>query len=191
MLPRGSDVPEPTLIWRRQADLAEQRRPFVAAIALRNVCDQNSRRGTFEKVDVILLDAVRAGFDQGGVEALSPAMRDRQCKLRQEATGDQRIRPLQETTKIFVQGDGLGGIPQMQRSGEISRAELNPTAREQCQDLHLQRVDHINESDAGEVAFQMPEVDIAQMPTSENSHMIPAGKLAGEKAFAGLKMALP
>jgi len=79
----------------------------------------------------------------------------------------------------------------MQGSGEISRAELNPTAREQGQDLHLQRVDHINESDAGEVAFQMPEVDIAQMPTSQNNHMIPARKLAGEKAFAELKMALP
>jgi hypothetical protein len=52
-------------------------------------------------------------------------------------------------------------------------------------------VDHINESDAGEVVFQMPEVDIAQMPASENGHMIPARKLAGEKAFAGLKMAFP
>ena len=79
----------------------------------------------------------------------------------------------------------------MQGSGEISRAELNPTAREQGQDLHLQRVDHINESDAGEVAFQMSEFDIAQMPTSENNRVIPARKLAGEKAFAGLKMALP
>jgi len=52
-------------------------------------------------------------------------------------------------------------------------------------------MDHINESDAGEVVFQMPEVDVAQMPASENSYMIPAGKLAGEEAFAGLKMALP
>ncbi len=79
----------------------------------------------------------------------------------------------------------------MQGSGEISRAELNPATGKQGKDLHLQRVDHINESDAGEVAFQMPEVDIAQMPTSQNNHMIPARKLAGEKAFAGLKMALP
>ena len=79
----------------------------------------------------------------------------------------------------------------MQRPGEITGTEPDPTAREQSQDLHLQRVDHINESDAGEVAFQMPEVDIAQMPTSQNNHMIPARKLAGEKAFAGLKMALP
>ncbi len=79
----------------------------------------------------------------------------------------------------------------MQCPGEIAGTELDPTAREQGQDLHLQRVDHIKESDAGEVVFQMPEVDIAQMPTSKNCHMIPSGKLAGEKAFAGLKMALP
>jgi hypothetical protein len=52
-------------------------------------------------------------------------------------------------------------------------------------------VDHINESDAGEVVFQMPEIDVAQMPASENSHMIPAGKLAGEETFTGVKMALP
>ena len=102
MLPGRSDVPKPTLSGRRQAHFAEKRRPFLTPIALRSVCDQNSLRSTFEKVDVILLDAVRAGLDQGGVEALSPSMRDRQCKLRQEATGDQRIRPLQETTKIFV-----------------------------------------------------------------------------------------
>lgn len=79
----------------------------------------------------------------------------------------------------------------MQGSGEISRAELNPATGKQGQDLHLQRVDHINESDAGEVAFQMPEIDIAQMPTSKNNRMIPAGKLAGEEDFARLKMALP
>ena len=79
----------------------------------------------------------------------------------------------------------------MQRSREITGTEIDPIAREQGQDLHLQRVDHINESDAREVVFQMPEVDIAQMPASENDHMIPAGKLAGEKTFAGLKMALP
>jgi len=79
----------------------------------------------------------------------------------------------------------------MQRPGEITGTKPDPTAREQGQDLHLQRVDHINESDAGEVVFQMPEVDVAQMPASENSHMIPAGKFAGEKAFAGLNMALP
>ena len=79
----------------------------------------------------------------------------------------------------------------MQRPGEIVGTEPDPTAREHSQDLHLQRVDHINESDSGEVVFQMPEVDVAQMPASENSHMISAGKLAGEKAFAGLKMALP
>ena len=75
MLPGRSDVPEPTLIWPRQADLAEQRRPFVIAIALRGVCYQNSRRSTFEKVDVILLDALRGRLDQGGVEALTPKMR--------------------------------------------------------------------------------------------------------------------
>lgn len=102
MLPGRSDVPEPTLIWRRQADLAEQQRPFVTPIALRGVCDQNSLRSTFEKVDVILLDALRCRLDQGGVEALTPKMRDRQCKLRQEATGDQHIGTLQKTTKIFV-----------------------------------------------------------------------------------------
>ena len=79
----------------------------------------------------------------------------------------------------------------MQRPGQIRGTESDPTAREQGQDLHLQWVDHINESDAGEVVFQMPEVDVAQMPASENSHMIPAGKLAGEKTFAGMKMALP
>jgi hypothetical protein len=79
----------------------------------------------------------------------------------------------------------------MQRPGEIVGTEPDSTAREHCQDLHLQRVDHINESDSGEVDFQMPEVDVTQMPASEKSHMIPAGKLAGEKAFAGLKMALP
>jgi hypothetical protein len=57
--------------------------------------------------------------------------------------------------------------------------------------LHLKRVDHINEGDAREVVFQMTEVDIAQMPASKNGPMIPAGKLAGKKTFAGLKMALP
>ena len=102
MLVSGSDVPKPALIGRRQADLAEQRRPFVTAIALRSVCDQNSRRGTFEKVDMILLDALRGRLDQGGVEALTPKMRCWQRKLREEARRDQRIRPLQETTKIFV-----------------------------------------------------------------------------------------
>ena len=102
MLPGWSDVPEPTLIWRRQADLAEQERPFVTAIALRSVCDQNSHRGTFEKVDVILLNAVRAGLDQGGVEALTPKMRCWQRKLREEARRDQCICALQENTKIFV-----------------------------------------------------------------------------------------
>lgn len=102
MLPGGSDVPEPTFSGRRQADLAEQRRPFVTPIALRSVCDQNSRRSTFEKVDVILLDALRAGLDQGGVEALPPKMQCRQRKLREEARRDQCICALQETTKIFV-----------------------------------------------------------------------------------------
>ena len=110
MLRGGSDVPEPTFSGRRQADLAEQRRPFVTPIALRSVCDQNSRRSTFEKVDVILLDALHAGIDQGRVEALTPAMRDRQRKLRQEAAGDQRIRPLQETAEFLIQCNGRRGF---------------------------------------------------------------------------------
>ena len=102
MLVSGSDVPKPTLSGRRQAHLAEKWRPFLTPIALRGVCDQNSRRGTFEKVDMILLDALRGRLDQGGVEALSPKMRCWQRKLREEARRDQSIRPLQETTKIFV-----------------------------------------------------------------------------------------
>ena len=102
MLRGGSDVPEPTFSGRRQADLAEQRRPFITPIALRGVCDQNSLRSTFEKVDVILLDPVRGRLDQGGVEALPPKMRCRQRKLREEARRDQSIRALQEATKIFV-----------------------------------------------------------------------------------------
>ena len=71
MLVSGSDVPKPTVSGRRQAHLAEKRRPFLTPIALRGVCDQNSRRGTFEKVDVILLDALHASIDQGRVEALT------------------------------------------------------------------------------------------------------------------------
>ncbi len=129
MLFGRSDVPKPTFNRRRQADLAEKWRPFVTSIPLRGISDQNSRRGTLQKVDVILLDALRADLDQGGVEALPPAMRNWQRKLRQETTGDQRIRPLQETAEFFIQLDWRRGFPQMQRSGEIARAEPNPATR--------------------------------------------------------------
>jgi len=172
MLVSRSDVPKPTLIGRRQAHLAEQRRPFLAPIALRGVCDQNSCRGTFEKVDVILLDALHAGINQGRVEALTPAMRDRQPKLRQEAAGDQRIRPLQKRAEFLIHCDVRRGFAQMQRSGEIARAELNPATGKQRQDLDFKRVNNIDEGDEGEGSFQMPEVDVAEVSTSEDCHMI-------------------
>jgi hypothetical protein len=149
------DVPKPTFNRRRQADLAEKWRPIVTSIALRGVSDQNSRRGAFEKVDVILLDTQRAGLDQGGVEALTPAMRNWQCKLRQEATGDQRICTLQETAEVLIQSNGRRGFPQMQRSGEIARAEPNPATGKQGQDLDFQRVNHIDKGNVGEGSFQM------------------------------------
>ena len=85
MLLHGGDVPDPTFSRRGQTYLAEQRRPLVMTIALRGICNQNSRGGTFEKFDMILLDAGHACLDQGGVEALPPKMRCRQRKLRQEA----------------------------------------------------------------------------------------------------------
>ena len=191
MLVSGSDVPKPAFDRRRQAHLAEQRRPFLATIALRGVCDQNSHRDTFEKVNVILLDALHAGINQGCVEALTPAIRERQRKLRQEAAGDQRIRPLQERTEFLIHCDVRRGVAQMQRSGEIARAELNPATGKQRQDLDFKRVNHIDESDAGEVSFQMPEVDVAEMPASKNCHMISSRKLPTEETFAGLQMASP
>ena len=174
MLASGSDVPKPALIGRRQAQLAEKRRPYLTPIALRGVCDQNSRRGTFEKVDVILLDALHAGINQGRVEALTPAMRDRQRKLRQEAAGDQRIRPLQERAEFLIHCDVRRGFAQMQRSGEIARAELNPATGKQRQDLDFKRVNHIDEGDAGESSFQMPKVDVAEVSAAEDCHMISA-----------------
>ncbi len=85
MLLGGGDVPYPAFSRLGQTQLAEQRRPLVMTIALRGVCDQNSRGGTFEKFDMILLDAGHACTDQGGVKVLAPAMRCRQRQLRQEA----------------------------------------------------------------------------------------------------------
>jgi len=85
MLLGGGDVPDPTFSRCGQMNLAEQRRPLVMTIPLRGVCDQNSRGGTFEKFDVILLDAGHACIDQGGVKALPPAIGCRQRKLRQKA----------------------------------------------------------------------------------------------------------
>jgi len=85
MLLGGGDVPNPTISRRGQTYLAEQRRPLVMTIPLRGICDQNSRGGTFEKLDMILLDAGHACIDQGRVETLPPKMRCRQRKLRQEA----------------------------------------------------------------------------------------------------------
>lgn len=84
LLGRG-DVPDPTLNRRGQTQFAEKRRPLVMTIALRGVCYQNSLGGAFEKFDMILLDAGHACIDRGGVEALSPKLRCRQRKLRQEA----------------------------------------------------------------------------------------------------------
>ena len=191
MLFSRRDVPQPTFNRCRQPDLAEKRRPFVTSIALRGVSDQNSRRGTFEKVDVVLLDTLRAGLDQGGVEALPPAMRDRQRKLREEATGDQSIRMLQETAEILIQSNGRTWFPQMQRSGKIARAEPNPAAGKEGQDLDFERVNHIDEGDASEGSFQMPEVDVAKMSASKNCHMISSRKLPAEETFARLQMASP
>lgn len=185
------DVPKPTFNRRRQADLAEKWRPFVASIALRGVSDQNSRRGAFEKVDVILLDTLRAGLDQGSVKALPPAMRNWQRKLRQKATGDQCICPLQETAEILIQSNGRRGFPQMQRSGEIARAEPNPATGKQGHNLDFERVNHINKSDASEGSFQMPEVDVAEVSASKNCDMISSRKLPTEETFAGLQMASP
>jgi hypothetical protein len=57
--------------------------------------------------------------------------------------------------------------------------------------LDFQRVNHIDEGDAGEGSFQMPEVDVAEMPTSKNCDMISFRKLPTEETFARLQMASP
>ena len=57
--------------------------------------------------------------------------------------------------------------------------------------MDFQRMNHIDESDAGEVSFQMPEVDVAEMPASKNCHMISSRKLPNEETFARLQMASP
>lgn len=50
---------------------------------------------------------------------------------------------------------------------------------------------HIHEGDAGEVLFQMPQIDIAEVSTAKNCDMFSRNKIAAEKIFAALQVGLP